>query len=289
MLKKITVLLFLSMIFTSVMSAQSPSAPAVATPSDTVKAGEIVNSLAASGRPLGERITMAASQLVGSGYDDYYTTDSIASLRLNLSEFTPMTFINTVMALAKASAATTRPGWRDVARLQREYSCRRGNDKGFASIMYHSSDWINDNIFRGNVKELTDKYSGVVSRTKSLDEMTRFRNRFAALADSATFEAVRMTEMGFRTHRVPTLKKETVTKREITEDMQEGDILVMVTNRDGFDCYDIGFTTLRDNGPHLIHLSPVSKTVVEEAETLDRYFKLMTKYFQGYRLIRIQP
>lgn len=256
--------------------------------SDKDKIETILGSLKGSDLSLGQRASAAAEALIGGDEDDYYTSDSIACLRVNVDSFTPLMFVNTVVALAKASES---PGLVDVNTFENEFesvACRRGENRGFPSIMYHSSDWIGDNMARGNITELTENYNGVVARTKSLDEMTRYRKNFAALADSATFESVRMTEMGFRTHRVPSLKKETIKKKELVEDLQDGDILILVPNRDGIDIYDMGFVKFENGAPHFIHLNPHTHKIVKEEEDLARYMALMTKYFQGYRILRLK-
>lgn len=255
---------------------------------DSQKISGILSLLRESGANRGDRMVMAAEALAGAGADDYYSADSVASLRLNVDSFTPLMFVNNVIALAKASE---HPGLVDVNSFSSELqdiACRRGENKGFPSIMYHSSDWLGDNISRGNLRELTEDYAGMVARTKSLDEMTRRRSDFAALSDSATFETVRMTEMGFRTHRIPTLKKETIKKKEVLEDLRNGDIIILVPNRDGIDIYDMGIISMDNGLPYLIHLSPQTHTVVKEKEDLARYMGLVTKHFQGYRIIRVK-
>lgn len=236
----------------------------------------------------GAKLATAAESLQGAGLDDYYRTDSVATLRVSTDSFTPLMFVNTVIALAKTSE---RPGAGGIATFEDELvniACRKGENKGFPSIMYHASDWIGDNSARGNITELTENYAGVVARTKSLDEMTRKRGDYVALADSAVFENVRMTEMGFRTHRIPSLKKETVKKKEIIDDLQDGDIILLVPNGDGIDIYDMGIVAMENGVPHLIHLSPQTHTVVKEIEDLARYMALVTKYFQGYRILRVK-
>lgn len=257
-------------------------------PGDTAKVNAIIAQLRSGNLSLGERAAAAALQLLGAGEDDYYSVDSVADLRINIDSFSPLMFANTVFALAKASEAPGSPDWHTFAREFENISVRKGDYQGFPSIMYHSSDWIGDNISRGNVAELTENYSPVIARTKSLDEMTRYRGKFAALADSAVFERVRMTEMGFRTHRVPTLKKETVKRKDLTEDLRSGDMIILVPNRDGIDFYDIGILSVEDGVPYLIHLSPQSHTVVKESDSLARYMALVSKYFQGYRIIRLR-
>lgn len=255
---------------------------------DTLKINNIISRVKASGAEnLGERMVVAARELKGTGEDRYYTADSTATLRLNVDSFSPLMFVNTVIALAKASGRQGYSDWRNMATELEGIALRRGEDKGYPSIMYHTSDWIIDNTTRGNLREITEDFrGGVVDRTKSLDEMTRNRKNFAALSDSAAFEKVRMTEMGFRTHRIPTLKKETIKKREVLDDMRDGDIVILVPSRDGIDVWDIGVVAIKEGEPYLIHLSPATHEVVEEEESLVRYMPLMTKKFQGYRIIR---
>ena len=259
-------------------------------PEDTLKVNQIIRQLQAAASPsLGDRVVEAARALAGAGEDDYYTADSTATLRINVDTFTPLMFVNTAVALAKASQRQGYSDWRNMATALESIALRRGEDQGYPSIMYHTSDWIIDNTNRGNLREITEDYrGGVVDRTKSLDEMTRYRKNFAALADSADFEKVRMTEMGFRTHRIPTLKKETIKKREILDDLQNGDIVILVPSRDGVDWWDIGIVEIKDGEPYLIHLSPAQHQVVEEKESLLKYMPLMTKYFQGYRIVRLK-
>lgn len=257
-------------------------------PEDTVTFNSILRDLKASDLSVGDKLALVAERFVGAPEDDYYLTDSVACLRLNAGSFSPLMFVNNVVALVKASEVPGVVDWRTFSREFEGISSRRGEYAGFPSIMYHTSDWIGDNISRGNITELTENYAGMVARTKSLDEMTRKRGEFAALADSATFESVRMTEMGFRTHRIPTLKKEIVKKKDFVDDLRNGDIIILVPGRDGIDCYDIGFVKMEGGVPHLIHVSPQTHSVVEEKEDLARYMQYVTKHFQGYRLLRVR-
>lgn len=254
---------------------------------DTVKINRILSSLKDK-QSAGDRMVLVAKAFIDSPQDDYYTTDSIGELRINIDSFTPMMFLNSAVALTQASFVPGNIDWRTFATAFENTACRRGEDKGFPSIMFHFSDWISDHLSRGNVVELTEYYSPVIARTKSLDEMTRNRSRYAALSDSATFETVRMTEMGFRSHRVPTLKKETIKRKDLADDLQNGDIIVLVPNHDGTDYYDIGIISIEEGMPYLIHLSPQAHKVVMEKDGLARYMNLVTKHFQGYRIVRLK-
>lgn len=256
---------------------------------DTARLAAILNTLRQSGSTsTGDRIALAATELEGASEDQYYRKDSIATLRVNLEEFTPLMLVNSVIALARTSRQPSAADSHTFSNELENIACRRGDNKGFPSIMFHASDWIADNISRGNLIELTEDYSGAVAHTKSLDEMTRNRKNYAALADSATFEAVRMTELGFRNHRVPALKKETIKKKELAADLRNGDILILTPNKDGVDIYDIGVVKIENDIPYFVHLSPQTGTVVKEKDDLARYMGLKSKYFQGFRILRLK-
>ena len=236
---------------------------------------------------LGDRMAMIAESFVGSGKDDYYYKDTVATLRVNLQEFTPMTFINTVEALAR-TAGDGNPGIVQFEDNLRKVSCRRGEDAGFASLMWHASDWIGDNLYRGNITELTERYGDQRDRTKSLDYLTRNRDKYAALANAETYDKVRMTEMGFRSHKIPYLPKQFIGKKSFEEDARPGDIIIMVPNEDGQDIFQIGILTLEKGDPYLIHFDVKKGMVVKESEPLKRYFNLVSKYFGGFRWLRIK-
>lgn len=236
----------------------------------------------------GDKVLKVAEMLLDRGADDYYAKDSVASLRVNVHSFTPMTFVNTVLALA-LTAESPSGNQVEFENHLTDLSCRRGENAGFASIMWHSSDWIVDNIYRGNLMELTENYTGSRDKTKSLDYYTRHKEDFAALADADTYEKVRMIEMGFRTHRLPFLPKQYAERKDVLDDMADGDILVMISNNDGEDVYQIGIISKESDGlAHLIHFDPKAGKVVKEQEGMKRYFNLLTKYFGGFRWLRLK-
>ena len=254
---------------------------------DEARSVEILERLAAMrDAPRGMRIAVVAEMLAGAGADSYYYKDSIATLRLNVDTFTPMTFVNTVLALAKTSDAAT-PSITLLEDNLQNLACRRGENAGFPSIMWHSSEWILDNSYRDNLKEITENYQGTRSKLRSLDYLTRHRTEFAALADEQTYEKVKMQEFGFRNHRLPIIPRSYIGRKEIEEDLRDGDILVLVCNADGRDIYQIGFLKKGDDGEiHFIHYDPAQEKVMIEEEPLKRYFNLTQKHFGGFRWIR---
>lgn len=234
----------------------------------------------------GQRIAAAARALIGRGADNSLTTDSAATLSVNVDTFDPMSFVNSCIALAEASE-TPGGAWRVYADRLRNVACRKGENQGFASLFHHTSDWIGDNIYRGNLVELTDRYEGARSKNWSLDYMTVNRDRFPAMADPELYDRIRMHEMGFRTHKVPYLPKQYVSKKEVIDDLRDGDIIILISDKDRSDYFTFGIVVFEPDGPHLVHFSEEEGRVVLEPEPLKRYFNLMTKHFSGFRLVRV--
>lgn len=237
-------------------------------------------------KDLGKRMVKVAEQLIGTGRDDYYAKDSIASLRLTTEGFTPMTFVNSVAAIALSGGESNGNALMAQDNFSR-LSCRRGENVGFPSIMWHTSDWISDNIYRGTIKELTESYIEPRTKTKSLDYLSRHRGEYAVLSNPEIYDKVRMTEMGFRTHRVPYLQRHDAKKKVISDELKDGDIIILIPNQDGVDMYEMGIVKIKNDAPYLIHFSNKQGKVVMESEPLDRYMNSIAKYICGFRWVRI--
>lgn len=254
---------------------------------DSMEIRELIESLSSDPKSKrGDRILKAAESLYGKGADDSLTTDSLAGLRLNVDTFTPMSFVNTCIALAVASD-TPGASWRTYSDKLKNFSCRKGENDGFVSLFYHTSDWIGDNIYRGNFTELTDRFQGARSKTMSLDYLTANRERFPALANPDAYDRVRMQEFGFRSHKVPFLPKQAISSKDVLEDLRDGDIVILISDKDRSDFFKFGIVKLEADGPHLIHFDEKQGKVVKESEPMKRYFNLMTKYFSGFRIVRV--
>lgn len=228
-----------------------------------------------------------AESLIGAKREEVTMNDSVSTLLIRTDAFDDMGFLNMVTAISRLATSPGHKRMNEFAKELENVTFRRGEEKGFPSRMIYFSDWVVDNKARNNVKELTEYYSDQF-RTKSLEKVTRNREKYAALKDSATYEDQKMVEMGFRTHKVPHLKREQAAHKEILSEMRDGDIVVLLTSDPQTDALDIGFVRKRDDGFHLIHPSVDSATIVEESETLDRYLKRIVKRTYGWRWLRLQ-
>lgn len=253
---------------------------------DTAKAMEIIREFAKPGEKPAGIVAPIALKFVGTPFVEVARTDSAGENQIRLDGFDEMSFINSVAALAKTA---TSPGFlrpKDYEEMLEKLSFRRGIADGFSSRMLYGGDWIVDNRSRGNVKELTEDYSDQF-KTKSLEWISRHRDLYSALKDSAAFEKQKMVEMGYRTFKIPHLKRESSDWKQINSEIEDGDVVMLLTNNPDMDFRDVGVVVRRQDGLHLIHASRQAGKVIEESEPLGRYIKRLAKEVYGWRWLRI--
>lgn len=253
-------------------------------PDDTARAERLIESVKGQDN-FGKRIVEAARFLVGTPEAKGADNDSIGTLVVRLDSLSRREFINIALAMAKASERGDVK-LSDFETALENIGRKKGKDEGFVSQFFYGADWIQDNISRGNLKEMTDYVDGGSFKTKSFDYVTRHREEFPAMADSATYDKMRSIEMGFRSHRIPYQKKQSIGNNNIRELLKDGDIIMMLTPDDDFDIYDIGVVAINNGQPHLIHISHHTGKVVEDEYDLKRLFKVDGQYFYGYRWLR---
>lgn len=233
----------------------------------------------------GKRIAGAARFLAGTPEAKASDNDSLGTIVIRLDSLSRRDFINIAMAAAQASLRKDAK-LSDFENALEGVSRKKGKDEGFVSQFFYGADWIQDNISRGNLKEMTDYMGGGSFKTKSFDYVSRHREEFPALKDSTAYDKIRSIEMGFRSHRIPYQKKQGIGNKEIREELQDGDIILMLSPEDDFDIYDIGIVAINNGQPHLIHISRQTGKVVEDEYDLKRLFKIDGQFFYGYRWLR---
>lgn len=254
-------------------------------PDDTVKVRRMLEAAASQGGTFGERIAFVAKQLEGTPWAPQSDNDEKGTILIDFHGLDRLEFVNTVLALAEASMQKV-PRVKEYERFYEEYSRRNGRDDGFPSQLYYGAEWTVDNIYRGNLKEMTEYIGGGGYKTKTLDYISRHKDEFPAMKDVSVADKVRMNEMGYRQHRIPHLKKQSIGNKSIHELMETGDIIIMLSGEIDRDIYDIGFVEMKDGVPYMIHISHDSSAVVVDPYPLNRLFKLDNQHFYGYRWLR---
>lgn len=252
---------------------------------DTIKISNLLRLTAENGGNLGERCVFVARQLADSPLSKSPDNDAEGTVVLDMHGFDRMGFVNNVIAIAQTSMKKL-PTVKEFGFALEGLSRRKGIDEGFASKLLYGADWIVDNVYRGNLKEMTEYLTGGGFKTKTLDYVSHHKDEFPALQDSVVYDKIKMMEMGYRSHRIPHLKKQSAGNKPLHELMQNGDIIMMLSPEIDYDVYDIGIVQMKNGEPYLIHISYETDKVVEDPYPLSRLFKIEGQHFYGYRWLR---
>ena len=206
---------------------------------------------------------------------------------VNFHSFDNLDFITSVMALAR-SARMQGADWRTYASMLENVGRRKGEDKGFASKLKYGSQWIVDNIYRGNIKDMTEYFEGSTFKTKTLDHFTRNRDLYPALADSANYARIRSIENGYRNHRFHYIKTIDLGAKDTRAAFHDGDVVALVSNLKNLDVTHMGIVVREDPSaePYLLHASYSDGKVEVTARPLADFMK-KNRQWLGLRVFRL--
>ncbi|MCM1337815.1 MAG: DUF1460 domain-containing protein [Candidatus Amulumruptor caecigallinarius] len=228
-----------------------------------------------------------AGTLEGSPDGDSAAEGVAEALTINTGELDCTTFVE----LAAAVVGAYREGaasWTDVAERLRDMRYRGGKVDGYASRHHYVSDWITENTYRGSVKEVTPEAPNSRQKALSLDFMTRHRDKYPVLADSATFERMRSVERGLRGIKTYFIPKATLGSKDAMAFMRDGDIVFITTSIGGLDVTHAGII-VKDSTtgePHMLHASTRAGKVILDPQPLHSYLA-RNKTATGIRLVRL--
>lgn len=259
---------------------------------DTTLINTLLSSEGLKELPAAGRVAFFAKKLVGSPSalrSEVLEADTI-EFSVNAHSFTPLSFISTCIALAQAYETSSAPNWRDFADKYENIMYKKGEATDFVSRFLYPSDWIADNIFRGNVTDVTFNLDGLAARKKekSIDYISHHRDSFKAFADEKNYERLKMLEMGFRNHQIPYISNGDLTNpNRFKQQAKDGDIFFLLTPDFNLDSREMGILTRDGDRLLIIQLSPSKDAVTLEELPFENYVKRNVKRIQGARIIRV--
>lgn len=236
---------------------------------------------------IGEAVAIIGKKFVGTKYvAGTLEGGETEVLTVNLDELDCTTFVETVSAMA-ITVDEHRTSWRDFIYNLERLRYRDGEMNGYVSRMHYICDWVMNNSHRGILEDATLKFPAYTYAVKSIDFMSANRDKYAALADSATFEGIKNMESNYRNHRFPYVKSIDLDKKPIMQAFRNGDIIAITTNLKNLDVTHMGIIIMENGEPHMLHASSTAGEVVISKESLAAYMK-RNRTATGVRVIRLK-
>lgn len=254
---------------------------------DTLKINRMLNEAIAdrSLQTAGNYMSFFADKLMGTPYVAHTLEGDREYLTINVDELDCTTFVETLIALTK-SAMNRQPSWYAYASNLETVRYHSGQINGYGSRLHYISAWIIENSNRGTFKEITTSIPTAETTVKTLDFMSRHRDLYPALADSTAYAAVRNLESGYISHLYPVLNKRNLYRGDVIDNLQDGDIICMVTKTEGLDVSHLGIVRFVKGKPHLLNASSSAKKVVVDKYDLFEMLKPLRGNV-GVRVVRV--
>lgn len=254
---------------------------------DTIEISEMLAELSPlRQRPLHEIVVAAARLLEGRPYVGHTLEGDVEQMVINIDELDCVTFVENCFALARTVSSGSL-SWREHARNLESLRYRRGEQKGYDSRLHYTTDWFTDNIYRGNIREITTSIPHYRTLRKTLNFMTTHRDLYPALADDSVYNACKEVERGFHSMLIPYITREDSRKSDVAEALQDGDMISFLSKKDGLDSSHVALLRIVDGKIYMMHASMKKGKVTFETAPLYDYFKYSKRDSPGFRVVRL--
>lgn len=235
----------------------------------------------------GDVIADIAQGFIGTPYVAHTleSNDGVEYLTVSLDKLDCTTFVETVTAMAM-TIGEHRSSWRDFVYNLERLRYRGGQLDGYGSRLHYICDWVVNNVHKGIIKDATPDFPKVNYAVKTIDFMSANRDKYPALADSATFERIKSIEIGYSNHRYPFIKTIDLSDKMTRASFKSGDIVALTSTIKNLDVTHMGIIIVSDGEPHLLHASSSLGKVVLSDVTLAEFMK-RNRSLTGVRVIRL--
>jgi Protein of unknown function (DUF1460) len=202
-------------------------------------------------------------------------------LIVNLSGFDCTTFVETVLALARCTAAgkLSRSELRKNLKLIRY---RQGKIDDYSSRLHYFTDWLRDNEKKKIIKDIS-RHFDAEAQQKIINYMTLNRASYPALKNEFEFQKMRLVEKNLSRKVFYIIDKDKVNQQKTR--IKNGDVIAFATKDEGLDVAHVSFAIRQGKNLHLLHASSKEGGVVISKKTLAAYLK-SNKKFTGIIVLR---
>lgn len=208
------------------------------------------------------------------------------SLFTSRKELDCTTFVESVMAMTLSTTEDGTFSETDFAGNLQKIRYRNGVLDGYTSRLHYVADWINDNIRKGIIEDVTAEHNKDTDILQ-LSFMSTHPNSYKHLKTNpenvARIAEIEKKLSGQEIHWLP--------KQKLPNGglpwIQDGDIIMLTTNINGLDVSHMGIAIYQNGKLHLLHASSVEKKVVVDKRTL-RNQLAQSKHITGIRVLKIK-
>lgn len=196
-------------------------------------------------------------------------------LVVNLRQLDCTTYVETVCALTLC-AKHGQTAFADYCHWLGQLRYRGGELTDYTSRLHYFTDWIEDNTRMGFVRETqqeTNPFNAV--QTVKVGFMTEHPQYYDMLKDNKQFQSVIAQQekaLNGRQYRY-IVKTDISNTPAMRRAVADGDIIAILTNKQGLDTSHIGIAVWHADGLHLLNASQIHKKTVEEPMTLRQYME----------------
>ncbi len=218
----------------------------------------------------GAYLARAAFFQRGVGYDSVPTPKVPERLRVELSRFECVTFIESSLAVARCGFR----GEPTAACFERELIASRyrgGALSGYASRLHYFDDWIDDNEARERLENLTSELGGEPVTRNYFHISARVLPRANVSPEALVILTREVAATESRLSGTPHLVVSRERAPRVLERLQDGDLVAFVRERSGLLIHHAGFVYRVRGKPKLLHASSYHQRVVLTREDVASY------------------
>lgn len=212
-------------------------------------------------------------------------------LIINLRELDCTTFTENALALSLCMKNGKR-SFRDYTDYLRRIRYAGGH-VAYDKRLHYFTSWIDNNSANGFVYELPQdslpKNIYTATQHLNIDYMSQHANLYPRLAnDNAMVSKIRLTEKALTGRTYKYIPKSKLNDHALKRHIHTGDIIVILTKKQGLDTSHIGIASWHKDGTlHLLNASQIHKKVIDEPMTLYQYMQKHPSQI-GIRVIHVK-
>lgn len=207
-------------------------------------------------------------------------------LIINGDEVDCTTFVEFVLAMSLCPEQGNDMQESDFANNLQKIRYRNGVIDGYTSRLHYTTEWIEDNVKKGIIEDITAKESPVPLAV-NVSYMSNNPDKYKHLKNSpSNVEKIAAIEKRLSGKSVTYLPKDNLPMEGMPW-IKNGDIIAITTDMAGLDIAHLGIAIYLKDNLHLLHASSKAGKVTVEKLTLTRQLA-RNKNYTGIRVLRMK-